>query len=61
MDDKKYIRQKKWSEKNGYKSVSFKLKESTAQAFKETCKRLGVSQGATLSEFMESFIKENNL
>lgn len=59
MSDKKYIHQENWSKKHGYKSISFKLKESTVQEFKDTCKRLGVSQGATLTEFMEAFIKNN--
>nr|DAV29094.1 MAG TPA: antitoxin [Caudoviricetes sp.] len=59
MSEKKYIHQENWGKKNGYKSISFKLKESTAQEFKDTCKRLGVSQGATLLDFMENFIKKN--
>ena len=59
MSGKKYIHQENWSKKHGYKSISFKLKESTVQEFKDTCKRLGVSQGATLLDFMESFIKKN--
>ena len=60
MSDKKYLYQENWSKKNGYKSISFKLKESTAQEFKDTCKRLGVSQGATLNEFMEKFVNETS-
>ena len=60
MDAKKYIHQENWGKKNGYKSISFKLKESTVQEFKQTCKRLGVSQSATLSDFMKKFIKENH-
>nr|DAJ93152.1 MAG TPA: antitoxin [Caudoviricetes sp.] len=59
MSEKKYIHQENWGKKNGYKSISFKLKESTAQAFKDTCKRIGISQGATLNEFMEKFVNEN--
>lgn len=52
------IASKKYQNKVGYISKSFKMYRSTADRFKEACDKAGVSQAAKITELMEQFIKE---
>lgn len=49
----------KYQKKVGLISKSYKIKQSLAEDFKETCDRLGVGQAATISRLMQQFIDEN--
>ncbi len=59
MDEKKVRPQDKWNEKNGLVSKSYKLQKEIADAFAETCDRVGVSKKAQLEKMMLEFIEEN--
>ncbi len=50
------IATRKYEEKTGWVSKSYKLKKSLVDEFAEACKAAGVSQAAKLSEFMREFI-----
>ena len=61
--DKKTLRKikklLKWNEKNGLVSKSYKLQKEIADAFSETCERVGVSQKSQIEKMMMQFVKEN--
>ncbi|MFQ8778369.1 MAG: chemotaxis protein [Roseburia sp.] len=46
---------KKYHEKIGYISKSYKLSKEIAEAFKETCAEEGVSQASKLAELMMAY------
>ncbi len=50
------IATKKYEEKVGWVSKSYKLKKALVEEFAEACKAADVSQAAKLSEFMREFI-----
>lgn len=53
------IATRKYQQKVGLISKSFKIKKDLAERFKKTCDKKNVSQAAVISEFMEEFIKNN--
>ncbi len=53
---KQTIATRKYEEKAGWISKSYKLKKKIVKEFAEACKSAGVSQAAKLSEFMQEFI-----
>lgn len=59
MANAQVIANKKYQEKMGIISKSFKMKKSLAEEFKATCERLGVGQAATITGFMTEFIEKN--
>lgn len=58
-ENKKVRPQDKWNEKNGLVSKSYKLQKEIADAFAETCDRVGVSKKSQIEKMMLQFIKEN--
>lgn len=54
------IASKKYQEKVGYMSKSYKLKRELVEAFEEACHKAGVSQAAQLSLMMKTFIEQQN-
>ena len=52
------IANKKYQEKAGYISKSFKLKRDVVQDFSRACDLAGVSQSAQLTEMMKEFSKK---
>lgn len=57
---KQTVATKKYSEKVGLISKSYKLRKELTEEFAEACTRRNVSASAAITEFMESFIKETN-
>lgn len=53
---KQTIATRKYEEKAGWVSKSYKLKKELVEEFAEACQSAGVSQAAKLSEFMREFI-----
>ena len=53
---KQTIATKKYEEKAGWVSKSYKLKKSLVEEFAKACQSAGVSQASKLSEFMREFI-----
>ena len=54
------IATKKYEQKAGFVSKSYKLKRELTERFAEACEKAGVSQASQLSRMMESFIEEQN-
>lgn len=52
------IANKKYQEKAGYISKSFKLKRDVVQDFSRACDLAGVSQAAQLTKMMKEFSKK---
>lgn len=52
------IATKKYEQKAGWVSKSYKLKRELVDQFAEACDRAGVSQAAQLSQMMKEFIEE---
>lgn len=59
MEEKKTRPQDKWDEKAGVVSKTYKVNKKTAEEFKETCKKKGVSMGPQLTKMMQEFIERN--
>ena len=59
MDEKKIRAQDKWDMKAGVSAKTYKLKKDVADAFAETCDRLGVSKASQLTKMMTEFIEQN--
>ncbi|BAK46154.1 hypothetical protein CXIVA_01870 [Clostridium sp. SY8519] len=59
MDEKKIRPQDRWDAKAGVAAKSYKVDRKTADEFKETCKRLGISMGPQLTKMMREFIEQN--
>lgn len=51
---------KKYHEKIGLVSKSYKLHERTIEAFADACERKGVPLGPTLEKLMQNFIDQNS-
>ena len=49
----------KWDKKAGLISKTYKVSGKTAGLFQETCKRLDIPVGPTLTRLMEQFISEH--
>lgn len=49
----------KWNAKAGYVAKTYKLKKDVADAFAETCDKLGVSKASQLTRMMNEFIEQN--
>ena len=56
----KYAAQRKYQEKVGWISKSYKLKKETVQAFADACDRAGVSQASQLTKMMLEFANQVN-
>lgn len=52
------VASKKYQDKVGLISKSYKLKRELTEEFAEACKRKGTSAAAAITEFMEKFIEE---
>lgn len=50
---------KKYEQKAGWVSKSYKLKRELVEQFAEACDRAGVSQAAQLSKMMKEFVEQN--
>lgn len=57
---KQTIATKKYTEKVGLISKSYKLKRELTEEFAEACEKRKVSAAAAITEFMEKFIEETN-
>ena len=53
------LRSKKYHEKTGLISKSYKLKRELVEQFAEACQKVGVSQAGQISEMMRTFIEQN--
>ena len=54
------IATKKYEQKAGFVSKSYKLKSELVEQFAVACKKAGVSQAAQLTKMMNTFIEEQN-
>lgn len=50
---------RKYEEKAGYISKSYKLKKEVVESFAEACRLQGVSQEGQLTKMMLDFVEEN--
>lgn len=57
---KQTIATKKYTEKVGLISKSYKLKKELTEEFAEACAKRNVSAAAAITDFMEKFIEETN-
>ena len=60
MASKQTLRNKRYQEKAGWMSKSYKMKRETVEAFAEACNKAGVSQAGQLMKMMNEFIEEIN-
>ena len=60
MASKQTLRNKRYQEKAGWMSKSYKMKRETVEAFAEACNKAGVSQAGQLIKMMNEFIEEIN-
>lgn len=58
--NKQTLRSKRYQEKAGWMSKSYKMKRETVEAFAATCEKAGVSQAGQLMKMMNEFIEEVN-
>ncbi len=49
---------RKYEQKAGWISKSYKLKREMVEQFAKACKKAGVSQAGQISKMMEEFVKE---
>lgn len=54
------IATKKYEQKAGFVSKSYKLKRELTEQFAEACEKAGVSQAAQITKMMRTFIEEQN-
>ena len=54
------IATKKYEQKAGFVSKSYKLKRELTEQFAEACEKAGVSQAAQITKMMRAFIEEQN-
>lgn len=54
---KQSIATRKYEEKAGWMSKSYKMKRETVEAFADACKKAGVSQAGQLMKMMREFIE----
>ena len=57
---KQTIATKKYTEKVGLISKSYKLRRDLVEQFAQACEEAGVSQSRQLSDMMKNFIEEQN-
>lgn len=55
---KSTLRTKKYQEKVGYISKSYKLKKDLTDRFAEACEKAGESQASVITRLMEEYIAE---
>lgn len=60
MASKQTLRNKRYQEKAGWMSKSYKMKRETVEAFAEACNKAGASQAGQLMKMMNEFIEEIN-
>ena len=53
------IARKKYQEKVGYISKSYKIKKDLAEEFAEACKKNGISQAQQISKMMRDYIEHS--
>lgn len=58
-EEKKPRPQDKWDAKAGVKTRGYKLHIEIADEFRDTCKRVGISQARALEGLMKQFIEQN--
>ena len=49
----------KWQEEHGYTVKSFKIRKDVADAFKDKCESLNVSQAGVITSLMLTYIRKN--
>lgn len=54
------VASKKYQEKVGYISKSYKLKKDVVEAFAKACEKNGVSQSTKIKELMLDYVKANS-
>ena len=54
------IATKKYEQKAGFVSKSYKLKRELVDQFAAACEKAGISQAAQLTKMMNAFIEEQN-
>lgn len=54
------IATKKYEQKAGFVSKSYKLRREVVEQFAEACEKAGVSQAAQLTSMMKAFIEQKN-
>lgn len=60
MSDEKKIRpQDRWDAKAGVKTRGYKLHTALADEFRDTCRRVGISQARAMEQLMQGFIDEH--
>ena len=52
------IASKKYQEKAGYISKSYKLKKEVVEEFSKACERMGVSQAQQITQMMKDYIEK---
>lgn len=60
MASKQTLRNKRYQEKAGWMSKSYKMKRETVEAFAEACNKAGASQAGQLMKMMNEFTEEIN-
>ena len=60
MASKQTLRNKRYQEKAGWMSKSYKMKRETVEAFAEACSKAGASQAGQLMKMMNEFTEEIN-
>ena len=60
MASKQTLRNKRYQEKAGWMSKSYKMKRETVEAFAEACNKAGASQAGQLMKMINEFIEEIN-
>lgn len=60
MPSRQSIATRKYEEKAGWMSKTYKLKREVVETFAEACEKTGVSQAGKLTELMKGFIEEAN-
>lgn len=58
MPSRQSIATRKYEEKAGWMSKTYKLKREVVETFAEACEKTGVSQAGKLTELMKEFINE---
>lgn len=60
MPSRQSIATRKYEEKAGWMSKTYKLKREVVETFAEACEKTGVSQAGKLTELMKGFIEKVN-
>lgn len=54
-EEKKIRPQRKWDEKSGLITKSYRIYKQDSEQFKEDCEKVGISQAAQLRKMMKEF------